>query len=695
MTTQSLIDITKLVECRLCRKVTFAVFAAIFIIEIIILIPSYQNFSRDWQAGQAERVRVSVHSILLPLDEESLAEDARIASRLNMLVDNDVIEGWKVFKKNSQSLLAESKNPPSSKLVDRLVLVENEGNAYLDVPLAGDQFDIAYDLQVRINANELSDELNAFVIRILGLVLLITAFVTTITMVVLSRIVLGPILQLRNKMSKAGQEVVEPENHIVYIQSKDELGDVANEFNSMLERTGRHLKIIHENERNLYKNAYYDMLTGLPNRLLGFDRLQRAISLCDRRNTLGALMLIDIDGFKQINDTLGHATGDSLLRQIGKRFSSALRKSDSVALLPESDSGDQLVARIGGDEFMVILPEIDTEQGAAVVAERLCEACKQPIHIENKELIVNASIGISIFPRDGAGEKDIMTCADTALYAVKDLGGGGYRFFDVAMNNSIVKRLEVESELRNALANNELELHFQPLVNVITQSIVGAEALLRWNNAKLGAVSPDRFIPIAESTGLIVEIGQWVLETACSAVKELEKQDNSIFIAVNVSSRQFREENFLDQVRDVLDRYDVAPSQLEIEITESLLVDEFSGSLAAVEKLRELGVSLSIDDFGTGYSALSYLRRVPVDTLKIDRSFITNIGTCEKDASLVRTIITMAHNFGLKVIAEGVENQDHLDFLRESNCHYAQGYYFGKPMALPSLMKMFHMTKVV
>ncbi len=687
----------KLIDCRLCRKVAFAVFLAILIIELIILIPSYQKHSRDWQSNQASHIEATVKSILLPLSQESRTDIRVVSQYLNMLISENLIEGWALYDIHDGSKLADQGSYPSRTAgSQKNTLVEGlDGRQFLDSLWLHNEFRIGADLQVRMDASELSGSLDAYVIRILWLVLIITLFVTLITMVVLYRYILSPILSLRQKMKSAGEDIIEPENYLVSINGNDELGDVAQEFNDMLQRTGKHLKIIHQNERNLYKSANYDVLTGLPNRLLGFDRLEQAIKLCSRQCNLGALVLVDVDGFKKINDTYGHAVGDNFLKQIAERFSAALRNTDSVVRSVGSEGDDNTISRIGGDEFMVILPNIDTERSAALVAERLCRACKQPIEIENKEIFIDISLGISIFPRDGLDPKTIMVCADTALYAEKEAGGSGFRFFDTAMNENIAKRLEVETELRYALSREEFELHYQPLISIADQSIIGVEALLRWANSKLGRVSPERFISIAESTGLIVDIGDWVLRTACQTGKTLAKAGFPLNIAVNVSSRQFRDQEFLQKVQDALSQTGIAPNQLEIEITESLLVDEYVDSLEIVEQLRELGIKLSIDDFGTGYSALSYLRRVPVDTLKIDRSFINGVDSCSKDASLARTIVAMAHNFGLKVVAEGVETENQLLFLKQCDCDYGQGYYFGRPMELSLLLETLHIPKVI
>ena len=721
-------------SCRVCWRVALATFIAIVLAEAIILIPSYHNYSEDWKQNRQDQVISAARGIFASLGQKDLNDPSAIAECLNKLSDSEIILGWSLGSDESGDITHYSGSQPERILggkTSRASIVA--GQQVLDFIWPSAQSDIPFNIYIRLSLDGLSEAQNSFVWRIGGLVAIISLFATVVTMAVLNRQVLNPILRLRTNLQKAGDELDEPENFTIAMRRGDELGDVIAAFNDMLVRTGDNMRTIRANEKelqfardnleirvqertdalieeikerkeaekrlkknehNLYKIANYDELTSLPNRLLGLDRLRFALENSKRNGNSGALMFIDLDNFKEINDTMGHGMGDELLMQTAQRLSGALRRQDSVTYLDSGDvvenrveeKSEDIVARIGGDEFMVILPQIRQEDDAAVVAARLSEACATPFYLNHHEVFVTASVGISIFPRDGLEPQELMMCADTALYLVKDIGRNGYRFFSSEMNSKLVERMEVESQLRYALDNQELEVVYQPVVDVATQQLVAVEALLRWENEQLGKVAPDKFIPVAEGTGLIIPIGDWVLEQACSAVMELDKLGYPICAAVNVSTRQFRGAHFVESVSKALEKSGLPADRLELEITESLLVDEQSEPVEIINLLRERGVRFSIDDFGTGYSALSYLRRFAVNTLKIDRSFVSGVNESEQDASLTRTIIAMAKNLGLEIIAEGVEDKQHHEFLKLHDCDFAQGYYFGKPMVFEDLV---------
>ena len=734
----------KFLFCRVCWKVALATFIAIILAEAIILIPSYHNYSRDWQNNRQGQVLSAAKGIFSSLDQKDLTQFVALEECLDKLLESQIILGWGVSPAGNSEQSHYSGSKPDSQLDNKVRTKQTllNGKPVLDFLWLSSQSRTPFNIYFRLSLDGLNEALSDFLWRIGGLVAIISLFATVVTMLVLNWHVLNPILRLRNNLQRAGNEVETPQAFTIESTRHDELGDVISAFNDMLIRTGENVQTIRanekelqsardnlevrvqertdalreeilerqevekrlrRNERNLYKIANYDELTSLPNRLLGLDRLRYALEHSKRSNVSGALMFIDLDNFKEINDTMGHGMGDELLMQTAQRLSSALRKQDSVTYLDFDDTvghevperNEDIVARIGGDEFMVILPQIRQEDDAAVVAARLSEACARPFCLNNHEVFVTASIGISIFPRDGLEPQELMMCADTALYLVKDIGRNGYRFFSAEMNSKLVERMEVESQLRYALDNQELEVVYQPVVDVETQQLVAVEALLRWENEQLGKITPDRFIPIAEGTGLIIPIGEWVLEQACSAAMKLDKLGYPIRAAVNVSTRQFRGAHFIESVSKALEKSGLPADRLELEITESLLVDEQSEPVEIINLLRERGVRFSIDDFGTGYSALSYLRRFAVNTLKIDRSFVSGVIESEQDASLTRTIIAMAKNLGLEIIAEGVEDKQHHEFLKLHDCDFAQGYYFGKPMSLAEFLETLHIPKVI
>jgi diguanylate cyclase (GGDEF)-like protein/PAS domain S-box-containing protein len=416
--------------------------------------------------------------------------------------------------------------------------------------------------------------------------------------------------------------------------------------------------------------AYYDALTGLPNRTLLQDRLTKALASARRRKDKVALLFLDLDRFKDINDSLGHSVGDLLLREVAERLKKWARELDTVA-------------RLGGDEFLIMLAHVKDVPDVAVAAERIRNALNPGFVVQGHSLNVSCSIGISIFPEHGADGETLIKNADAAMYCAKEKGRNNSRFFTEEMNAQAVERLTLESSLRLALDKKELFLVYQPEMDIATGKIIGLEALLRWQHPKLGLVPPDKFIRIAENSGLIVPIGEWVLRTACSQARKWQDEGLlAVSVAVNVSAVQFRQEGFCEVIRRVLDETSLAPQYLELELTESLLLSNADVMFSVFQELKAMGLKLAIDDFGTGYSSLSYLKKFPVSKLKIDRSFVRDVAVNADDAAIAIAIISMAKSLHLKVIAEGVENEEQMSFLRAHQCDEIQGYHFSKPLAV-------------
>jgi diguanylate cyclase (GGDEF)-like protein/PAS domain S-box-containing protein len=423
-----------------------------------------------------------------------------------------------------------------------------------------------------------------------------------------------------------------------------------------------------EYEQKLMRQASYDELTKLPNRLLAFDRISVALADSRRNHTRAALFFVDLDNFKNVNDTLGHFAGDALLIEAASRLQQCLRESTTLA-------------RFGGDEFLIVMPELESPQNAHIVAQRVLKALQAPFNIQGRELFVTASIGITLYPDDGENTQVLLQNADAAMYRSKDMGRNSYSFFTPEMNQQVSQRLGIETELRRAIANHEFHLVYQPVVTREDNRVVAVEALIRWQNKALGFVAPDKFIPIAEETGLIVPIGEWVLREAMRQVAHWNSRwAAGLRLAVNVSARQFQGEGMLPLLQKILQQTGLAATQLELEITERLVLSESGTSKEQLRDIHKLGIRLSVDDFGTGYSALSYLKRFPFEVLKIDRSFVRDITTDKDDASLAKAIIAMAHELGMRVIAEGVETDEQKGFLEQHNCDMMQGYLFGKPL---------------
>jgi len=421
-------------------------------------------------------------------------------------------------------------------------------------------------------------------------------------------------------------------------------------------------------ENRILYQANYDQLTNLPNRNLFMDRLHQSLQRVQREDTVLALLFIDLDRFKNINDSLGHSAGDKLLVKVAQVMRKAVRESDSIA-------------RFGGDEFAIILSPIYGPKNASRVAQALLEALSQPIDIDGYKAIIGASIGISMYPADGTIEEELVKNADTAMYRAKESGRNNYQFFTEEMQQAAKDRLLIENDLRDAIERQELRIVFQPQVDAKSKKLAGAEVLVRWQNQARGMVSPSEFIYIAEDTGLIVPIGEWVLRQSCLQYKRwLNAGVAPPYLAINVSGRQFKMDGFAQSVYDILKESGLESKYVELELTESFLMDDQEFAISTLKELKEMGFQLSIDDFGTGYSSLSYLKKFPIDRLKIDRSFVIDIETNNEDRAIVRAIIDLAHTLNITVIAEGVEEQSQSDMLARMGCDIIQGYYYSKPI---------------
>ena len=425
---------------------------------------------------------------------------------------------------------------------------------------------------------------------------------------------------------------------------------------------------LHVKDQHIRHQAFHDALTGLPNRLLLQDRLEHAIDIAYRESRPLAVMFIDLDRFKVINDSLGHDVGDSLLVEVTGRLKSCMRRSDTIA-------------RLGGDEFVVILTDFAGSSEVADVAEKIVASVLEPLDLKGHEIHVGASIGIAMYPQDGADVTTLMKGADTAMYRAKDAGRNTFRFFDAKLDGETVERLKLEAALRHALDKGEFQLYYQPKIDLATNAVSGAEALIRWNSPERGLVMPDRFIPLAEETGLILPIGDWVLGEACRQIAEWRDRGLPLIrVAVNVSARQFTNELLCERVGKLLEQYRLSAEMLEIELTESTVMADPERAVGQLQKLRDIGVAVSVDDFGTGYSSLSYLKKLPLSTIKIDRTFVRHLDQENENAAIVRAILGLGEALGMTAIAEGVETEGEARHLQEAGCHVAQGFKYSRPV---------------
>lgn len=479
----------------------------------------------------------------------------------------------------------------------------------------------------------------------------------------------------------AGETVSSPDVHY-HIPSTGRSGWVSSLYRPRRNEQGRIVGVIglvrditgrKAAEQQIEFQAYHDSLTGLANRRLFQEHLSLALALAQRRSTPVAVLYLDLDHFKVINDSLGHTVGDELLREVAHRLKAAVREGDTVA-------------RVGGDEFTIVLQDLSRRDAATVVAEKVLRAVAEPIAVGEHRLYVTTSIGIACYPADGEDAELLLKSADTAMYRAKSEGRNTFQLATRELNRSTQERMSLETGLRNALEEGEFELFYQPQVDGEALSIIGMEALLRWRHPQRGLIGPDQFIGVAEERGIILPIGDWVIREACMAARRFRDRGLPDFrVSVNLSARQFRDPALLETVRDAIAAAGIGATQLELEITESVAMEDVDLAMSTLAQLRQLGVSIAIDDFGTGHSSLSYLKRFPIDALKIDKGFVFDLPDKFEDAAIVSSVIQLSNGLGLRVVAEGVETRAQLDFLRDGGCREFQGFYFSYPVPLAEM----------
>lgn len=670
---------------RISWRVTLAVFLTILAVQAGILNITLKQYEQE----ELYQLRQIGRSAIVPLLDTGMMD--MLTSPLsdqdaNRLIATTIINGLTVY--SSQLDLIKSYGEPMV-----LVMLDHDGlsrtyrsadGSSYEVVLRSSELRRPYVIAMRLDSSDVQGKVVTYVQETIIIMLLMSAFVTTVLMIAMGRWLLEPILFLRNNLLSASQDPENPDIPSSPYDPKDEIGGAIKIAQELIKQNADNLKRIKSSaEDKIHKLAYYDTLTGLPNRTLFLQTLAeytRTNEDLARQNRF-AVIALDLDHFKDINDSMGHNVGDAILRSVGKRLRSAL---------PEAAT----VSRSGEDEFAVTMPLEEGGHSARDLAEKVLSVIREhPFSAFNETFQIRASVGVSVFPDDGTEPDQVLKNADIALNRAKEEGRDTIKEYSEDFDRAVQARFQTLRDLRDAMDNDQLQLHYQPQLDLNTGKIIGAEALLRWfkpDNSKEGGhfISPAEFIPVAEQSGLIVPIGEWVLHKACNSAKTwLDTYNMEVRVAVNVSAAQFSQSDMVGFVEKTLKESGLPPHMLELEVTESVFMDDVNHTIETLRRLHALGVELAIDDFGTGYSSLSYLRQFPIDRLKIDQSFIRNALNEPDDASIARTIVTLGHSLGLKVIAEGVETKDHEKFLLQENCDEVQGFRYSRPVPEEDFIK--------
>lgn len=663
-------------KSRISWRITLAVFLTILTVQAIIL-----NFTlRDFENARLMELREIGRSAIVPLISDQIRDlltspiEQQDALRL---INSTKVNGMAIY--SSQLDLIRTYGEPMA-----LVMLEQESLSKTYRSPDGSSYEVVFrsnDLQkpfiivARLDSDDVQEDVIYYVQQTILIMLLMSAFVTTVLMIALGHWLLEPILFMRNNLIAASKNPENPQIEDSPYDQGDEIGGAIALAQKLIRQNAENIKRIKSAaEDKIHKLAYYDTLTGLPNRTLFIQTLSEFSKPDNGEVGRYAVVTIDLDHFKDVNDSMGHNVGDAILRGVGKRLRTAM---------PESAT----VSRTGEDEFAVTMALTPDIESSRVLADKIAHVIRgEPFKVFNESFQIRASIGVATFPDDAKDPDQVLKNADIALNRAKEEGRDTIKEYSEDFDRAVQQRFQMLRDLRDALEQNQLQLHYQPQLDLNTGEVFGAEALLRWwkpDNSKDGGrfISPGEFIPVAEQSGLIVPIGEWVMETACKAAKDWkDKLGRDIRMAVNVSAAQFSQSDIVAFTQKMLQQTGLEAHMLELEVTESVFMDDIQHTIETLKNLHAIGVELAIDDFGTGYSSLSYLRQFPIDRLKIDQSFIRNALNNPDDASIAKTIIGLGHSLNLKVIAEGVETIDHERFLQEHNCDEVQGFRYSRPV---------------
>lgn len=669
----------KIWRSRLSWRIALAVFMTILLVQTTIL-----NFNlTKVEQEELEELTELAKSSITPLIDTRVTDlfASPISDQdINRLLTTTRVLGLAIYSADL-NLIATAGEPTSLVILDRENLNKTHRSAngeVYEVVLRPNDLRRPYVMTTRLDASAVQEKVTTYVQETILIMMLMSALVTTVLMIALGRWLLEPILFMRDNLQAASTNPENPDIPVSPYDKGDEIGGAIDIAQRLIRQNSENLQRIKSAaEDKIHKLAYYDTLTGLPNRSLFLQTIADKIRQVDPANTdvqRFAVVAMDLDHFKDINDSMGHNIGDAILRSIGKRLRSAL---------PES----AMVSRMGQDEFAVTMPLSSDLNSSRDLADKLHHVIRaEPFKVFNEEFQVRASIGVSTYPDDGVDPDQVLKNADIALNRAKEEGRDKIKEYSEDFDRAVQQRFQMLRDLRDAMEQKQLTMHFQPQLDLKSGKVIGAEALIRWwkpDNSKDGGsfIPPFDFIPIAEQSGLIVPIGEWVMKFACEHAASWQKDlGKDLRIAVNVSAAQFHQSDICDYVQKVLKDTGLQPHNLELEVTESVFMDDIEHTIETLKSLHSMGVELAIDDFGTGYSSLSYLRQFPIDRLKIDQSFIRNALNDNDDASIARTIVRLGHSLNLKVIAEGVETKDHEKFLIDEGCDEVQGYRYSKPV---------------
>lgn len=664
-------------KSRISWRIALAVFLTILAVQAIIL-----NFTlRDFENARLQELKEVGRSALVPLIETRITDllaPPISDENAGKLIVSTKVNGMAVYS-SQLDLIKTYGEPMALFLLDREGLSKTyrsaDGSSY-EVVFRSNDLQKPYIIIARLDSAHVQKQVQQYVEQTILIMLLMSAFVTTVLMIALGHWLLEPVLFLRDNLIAASKNPENPQIQDSPYDTGDEIGGAIDLAQTLIKQNAENIaRIKGAAQDKIHKLAYYDTLTTLPNRTFFLQTLSEQIKAAGGEKTERfAVVTIDLDHFKDINDSMGHNVGDAILRAVGKRLRTAM---------PEIAT----VSRTGEDEFAVTMALSETVKTSKELGEKILQIIRgEPFKVFNEQFQVRASIGVSTFPDDGTDPDQVLKNADIALNRAKEEGRDGLKEYSEDFDRAVQARFQMLRDLRDAMEQKQLQLFYQPQLDLNTGRVIGAEALLRWwkpDNSKEGGtfISPGEFIPVAEQSGLIVPIGEWVLETACrSARKWIDKYDQDIRIAVNVSAAQFSQSDIVSITQRILQESGLEAHRLELEVTESVFMDDIQHTIQTLQSLHALGIEIAIDDFGTGYSSLSYLRQFPIDRLKVDQSFIRNALNNPDDASITRTIIGLGHSLNLKVIAEGVETIEHERFLQEHNCDEVQGFRYSRPV---------------